>query len=250
MCPRAVATGSGVLLREPHPAAWLIQGVAHRSGLSVRAVLDLERGRTARLFGRTVRLLAGALALDEPARQRLVRALRPSSKVKRPRADLADQGARRSLSLPAVIPRQLPAVAAHFAGREAEVDLLVELARKAAGSGGEAGVISAVGGIAGVGKTALAVHFGHQVADLFPDGQLYVNLAGFSAAGAPLAPEQAVRGFLDALGARQEQIPASLDSQAALYRSLLAGRRVLVVLDNASDEQQVRSRDLAAHTAA
>jgi tetratricopeptide (TPR) repeat protein len=75
---------------------------------------------------------------------------------------------------------------------------------------------------------------------LFPDGQLYVNLAGFSPAGSPLAPEQAIRGFLDALGVGQEQIPASPESQAALYRTVLAGRRMLVILDNALDEQQVR----------
>ena len=138
------------------------------------------------------------------------------------------------------MPRQLPAVAAHFVGRTAELDVLAGLARKCITGGGHTAVISAIGGTPGVGKTALAVHFGHQTAGLFPDGQLYVNLAGFSPSGSPLAPGQAVRGFLDALGARPEQVPAGLDSQAGLYRSLLAGRRMLVVLDNAADEQQVR----------
>jgi hypothetical protein len=101
-------------------------------------------------------------------------------------------------------------------------------------------VISAIDGTAGIGKTALAVHFGHQMAGSFPDGQLYVNLAGFGPSGSPLAPGQAMREFLDALGIPPEQIPAGLDWQAGLYRSLLAGRRTLVVLDNAADEQQVR----------
>jgi tetratricopeptide (TPR) repeat protein/transcriptional regulator with XRE-family HTH domain len=227
----------GELLRQYRAAACLTQEeVAHRSGLSVRAVRDMERGRTARPFGRTVRLLAEALELGEPARLRLVSALQtPAGEDAEPAPD-----SRRSRTRPGMVPRQLPAVAAHFAGRAAELDILAGLARKSADGGVQTAVISAIGGTAGVGKTALAVHFGHQVAALFPDGQLYVNLAGFSPAGSPLAPDQAVRGFLDALGVDQEQIPASLDGQAGLYRSLLAGRRMLVVLDNAVDEQQVR----------
>jgi tetratricopeptide (TPR) repeat protein len=88
--------------------------------------------------------------------------------------------------------------------------------------------------------TALAVTWAHQVADRFPDGQLYVNLRGFDPAGAPMTPSEAVRGFLDAFDVPAERIPASLDAQAALYRSLLAGRRILVVLDNALDAGQVR----------
>jgi tetratricopeptide (TPR) repeat protein/transcriptional regulator with XRE-family HTH domain len=227
----------GAVLREFRLVACLTQEeVAHRSGLSVRAVSDLERGRTARPFGRTVRLLADALELEKPARQRLAEALRPGLGE----ADDSAGPLQHGRVLPAVVPRQLPAVAEHFTGRTAELGLLAELAEKAADGRCEAAIISAVGGTAGVGKTALAVHFGHQAAGLFPDGQLYVNLSGFSEAGVPLAPEQAIREFLDALGVPQDQIPASLDGQAALYRSLLAGRRVLVVLDNAADEQQVR----------
>jgi tetratricopeptide (TPR) repeat protein len=135
-----------------------------------------------------------------------------------------------------VVPRQLPAASGHFAGREAE---LAALAGQVAGTA-TAVVISVVGGTAGIGKTALAVQFAHQVAGQFPDGQLYVNLRGFDPAGLPVAPAEAVRGFLEALGVPPGQVPVALEAQAALYRSLLAGRRALVVLDNARDAGQVR----------
>ena len=101
-------------------------------------------------------------------------------------------------------------------------------------------MISAVGGMAGIGKTALALHWAHQVAGRFPGGQLYVNLRGFDPADAPVAPGEAIRGFLDGLGVDPALIPVDPQAQASLYRSLLAGRRVLVVLDNARDAGQVR----------
>ncbi len=138
-----------------------------------------------------------------------------------------------------LLPRQLPAAAAHFAGRAAELKMLDGLLEQAAGTGGTV-VISAIAGTAGVGKTALAVHWAHRVADRFPDGQLYVNLRGFGPADPAVPAVEAIRCFLVGLGVTAERMPAGLEAQAAFYRSLLAGCRMLIVLDNARDADQVR----------
>jgi len=142
---------------------------------------------------------------------------------------------------PAVsVPQQLPGAVRGFTGRSAELEALTGLLDRSGAPGGGAIVISAIGGTAGVGKTALAVHWAHQVAGRFPDGQLYVNLRGFHSLGTPMSPAEAIRGFLDSLGIAAERIPAGPDAQAGLYRSLMSGRRMLVVLDNAQDAEQVR----------
>jgi len=140
---------------------------------------------------------------------------------------------------PAAVPAQLPGDVPGFAGRGEHLARLDALLADAA-EAPTAVVISAVSGTAGVGKTALAVHWAHRVAARFPDGQLYVNLRGFDPGGRVMAPAEAVRRFLDALGVPAERIPSDLDAQAALYRSLLAGKRMLVVLDNARDAAQAR----------
>jgi DNA-binding SARP family transcriptional activator len=136
----------------------------------------------------------------------------------------------------AVRPAQLPADLAAFAGRRAEVARVSALLEEPAAA---AMLIGAIDGMPGAGKTTLAVHWARLVADRFPDGQLYVNLRGFDPGGT-LGPAEALSGFLPALGVAPQQVPADLDGRAALYRSLLAGQRVLVVLDNARDEAQVR----------
>lgn len=138
-----------------------------------------------------------------------------------------------------VVPRQLPAGISDFTGR---LDLLARLDALLPDDTDlpAAVVISAITGTAGVGKTALAVHWAHQIAGRFPNGQLYVNLRGFDPIGRAVDASEAVRGFLDALGVPAARIPNELEDQAALYRSLLADRRLLVVLDNARDAEQVR----------
>jgi DNA-binding SARP family transcriptional activator/tetratricopeptide (TPR) repeat protein len=137
------------------------------------------------------------------------------------------------------VPAQLPLDVRGFTGRTAELARLTALIadpREPATTM----VICALMGTPGVGKTALAVHWAHQVAERFPDGQLYVNLRGFDPDGPATSPEEAVRGFLDAFGVPPERIPTGVQAQAALYRSLVAGRRVLVVLDNAVHAGQIR----------
>jgi tetratricopeptide (TPR) repeat protein/transcriptional regulator with XRE-family HTH domain len=138
------------------------------------------------------------------------------------------------------MPRQLPAAVADFTGRGAELAALTRILDDATADVPGTVVISAIGGTAGVGKTALALRWAHQVAGRFGDGQLYVNLRGFDPSGTRVVPAAAIRGFLDALGVPPARIPASSEAQAGLFRSLLAERKMLIVLDNAEDEQQVR----------
>ncbi len=202
----------------------------HRSGRSAEALDRFERIR---------RRLAAELGADPAVELRRVheQILRHD-----PDLDLADRRAARPSR---VIPRQLPHAVSNFTGRQAELDTLQRFAGSLGELGGQrpawspAMVISALDGAAGVGKTALAIRFAHQIADRFPDGQLYVNLRGFDPTDPPLAPGEALIGFLRALGVDPRQIPSDLDSQAGLYRSVLAGQRILVILDNAATAEQV-----------
>ena len=245
----------GSWLRRQRRAAGLTQEeLASRSGLSVRAISNLERDQTRKPHPRSVRRVTAALGLAETAGSDLIARYRasqdggtglpeqagqdnPGSQASR---DLEQEQAGNTL---AFMPRQLPAAVAHFVGRAAELKVLDGLLGQAPGSRdskGGAVIISAIGGTAGVGKTALAVHWAHQVADRFPDGQLYANLRGFDPAGTPAAPGEVIRAFLDALQVPADRIPPGPAEQAGLYRSLLAGRRMLIVLDNARDAAQVR----------
>ncbi|WP_406127271.1 AfsR/SARP family transcriptional regulator [Streptomyces sp. NBC_00989] len=137
-----------------------------------------------------------------------------------------------------VVPAQLPLDAAGFTGREEELARL-EKVLGASAARPTAVVVSAVSGTAGVGKTALAVHWAHRARDRFPDGQLYVNLRGYDPEQPMTAPDALVR-FLTALGVSEQDIPLEPDDRAARYRTEVADRRMLIVLDNAATVEQVR----------
>jgi DNA-binding SARP family transcriptional activator/tetratricopeptide (TPR) repeat protein len=139
----------------------------------------------------------------------------------------------------APVPAMLPLDVYGFVGRAAELDRLDAVLASATGHPTSV-IISAIEGTAGVGKTALAVHWAHLVADRFPDGQLYINLRGFDPSGSAVTPVDAVRTFVNAFGVPPHLVPDDTDALVGMYRSLLARRRVLVLLDNARDAQQVR----------
>jgi DNA-binding SARP family transcriptional activator/tetratricopeptide (TPR) repeat protein len=137
------------------------------------------------------------------------------------------------------VPRQLPTGVAHFTGRAAELRVLDSVLDRVVSTDGTVPIL-AITGSAGVGKTTLALHWAHQVAQSFRDGQLYIDLRAFSPSRGVVRPADAIQGFLDALGVPKDRRPAGIEAQAALYRTVLASRRMLVVIDNAADEDQVR----------
>lgn len=202
--------------------------LASRSGLSIGTIRGLESGRIRSPRAASIRLLADALGLSPPDREALVAAARGETAA-------VDAGPPAPLGIP---PGQLPAAVPGFTGRAEALRLLdEELSEAAAGSTMAVWVIA---GAAGIGKTTLAVHGAHRVRACFPDGQLYVDLRGFDPTRPILEPADALRGFLHALQVPAGQVPAGVEAQAGLYRSLLAGRRMLVVLDNARNADQVR----------
>ena len=137
------------------------------------------------------------------------------------------------------VPRQLPPTITRFAGRNFELYALDRMLEQAEAS--RSALIVAITGGAGVGKSTLALRWAHEISGRFPDGQLYVNLRGFGRSAAPpIRPMRAVRSFLDALDVPPERVPAGLEAQVALYRSLVAGKRILMLLDNASQADQIR----------
>ncbi|WP_412543737.1 BTAD domain-containing putative transcriptional regulator [Longispora sp. K20-0274] len=173
---------------------------------------------------------ADALAAYERIRADLARTLGldPGPELRRLHDQLLRGGPRRA------VPAQLPPGVAGFTGRAAQLAQLDVLL----GPGGPAAIGSVVGA-GGVGKTALAVRWAHRVRDRFPDGQLYADLHGYSGVP-PVRPLDALTRFLRALGVPEAAIPTDVDEASALYRSQLADRRVLVVLDNARHPDQVR----------
>jgi tetratricopeptide (TPR) repeat protein/transcriptional regulator with XRE-family HTH domain len=203
--------------------------LAAKSGVGVRSIRAIEAGRIRNPRLTTVRLLADALGLAGAERDRFCDAAEPEAA-----AAASATGTDRP------VPAQLPADVAGFAGRADHLSQLQGLLRDPEGPASSTVVISAIAGTGGVGKTALAVHWGHRVKAWFPDGQLYVNLRGFGPGDSVVSPSTAVRVLLDALDVPAENVPTRFEAQVGLYRSLLSGRRMLVILDNARDADQVR----------
>lgn len=186
---------------------------------------------------------ADALAVFREARHRLADelGLDPGEELRRLEVAILRGDLSPDLSLPEKVgtPGLLPPAVAGFTGRDEQLAELDAALAEHETSGPDSS-ITVISGTAGVGKTSLAVSWAHRVAGRFPDGQLYVNLRGYAPGHAPVAPDEAVRGFLDALGVPSERIPTTAAARADLYRSRLAGTRTLVVLDNAAGPEQVR----------
>jgi transcriptional regulator with XRE-family HTH domain len=237
----------GTTLRQCRIEAGLTQEeLANRSGISIRAISDLERNRTTKPLMRSARMLADALKLSGDARDEFAEAAirdagKQSHAVSRdaepsPRIDCYPAPSCQRCS---VIPRQLPASLKGLTGRDdavAALDALLD----AAWSNAQQMPIVVIGGIVGAGKTALAVYWARAAAARFPDGQLYVDMGGFSEADRRVSAADALDGFLCGLAVPVHQRPTRLADKAAIYRSIVAGKRLLIVLDNARDAEHVR----------
>ena len=225
------------LLRQLRAEAGLTQEeLAEAAGLSPRSVSDLERGVTRAAHKDTAVLLAGALGLPGPVGELFVAAARG----KAPAAEVLvarQEGAAGAFAAAAT--RALPRDIAAFTGRQAELaQLMGTLAAAAAAGGGVVGVC-AVDGMAGIGKTTFAVHAAHRLAGAFPDGQFFLPLHAHTRGRAPVGPGDALASLLLTAGVPAGQIPPGLDARAGRWRDHVAGKKILLLLDDAASREQV-----------
>jgi DNA-binding SARP family transcriptional activator len=235
-----------LLAEEDHAAARLAAGTATADVIQRLRVLVEHHPLRQRAWGRLMTALyrtgdvSGALDAFQQARQALAEqtGLDPGPDLVRLHDDILHHRLSDGVPVETHPPAQLPLAVGGFVGREAELTRL-DAALDAADSCSGAVAIATINGMAGVGKTTLALQWAHRAAGRFPDGQLYLNLRGYDENEA-VTPAAALHGFLEALGVPDGRIPVTADARAGLFRSLLADRRMLVVLDNARDSEQVR----------
>ena len=225
------------LLRQLRADARLTQEeLAEAAGVSPRSVSDLERGinRTARKD--TALRLAGALGLAEPVRAQFVAAARGKAA---PEDVLAARRGKPPGAFTAAATRALPRDTASFTGREGELARLLEALAPNAAGGVVLGV-HAIDGMAGIGKTTLAVHAAHRLAGGFPDGQFFLPLHAHTPGQRPVDPADALASLLLTAGVPVQQIPPGLETRAARWRDHVAGKKILLLLDDAAGHEQVR----------
>jgi tetratricopeptide (TPR) repeat protein/transcriptional regulator with XRE-family HTH domain len=226
------------LIRQLRAEAGLTQEeLAEAAGLPVRTLSDLERGISHTAHKDTAGLLAGALGLAGPVRELFVAAARGKA---RPADVLAMAGADARGAFMAAATRGLPRDLAAFTGRQAELaQLMGALAGAAAAGGGVVG-IHAIDGMAGIGKTTFAVHAAHRLTGSFPDGQFFLPLHAHTAGQQPVDPADALASLLLTAGVAAAQIPPGLEARAGRWRDFVAGKKILLLLDDATGHEQVR----------
>ena len=205
--------------------------LAEKAGLSEQAISLLERGARRRPRIDTVESLIVALELAPDDAERL----RSATRDRRRQVDPPTAPPQ----APTAVPKQLPPTLSDFTGRQTELNSLLRTLAPPPGQPVATVGMTAVTGMGGVGKTSLAIHAAHLAADTYPDGQIYLDLRGYGP-GAPIQPVDALAQLLRSLGVEGRVIPGGADEAAALYRSRLAGLRVLILLDNANGAAQVR----------
>jgi DNA-binding SARP family transcriptional activator len=239
---------------EDRAAARLAMGAVDRAATDANEVL-MDQPLRERAYALLIQAryqagdIAGALAAYDTARRTLVEqlGLEPGDELRRLHRAVLNRapgmsqrvGVAAPTTATVPVPRQLPPDIASFSGRTEHLRALDALLPADVRGPGPV-VISAVSGTAGVGKTALAVHWACRAQDSFPDGQLYLNLRGFDHGGVPVDPAEGLHALLDALGVPPDRIPVDMQARVGLYRSTIAGRRLLILLDNARTADQIR----------